>query len=201
MPLDVDPALAERLLDLEFANLVKKIKAGKTLTVAERARVQARAAGSNDTTAYAKTVVELAALLGVTRRSIASWRKLPGAPRPTNAGLHPVPEWREFVRVRGLKPGHPIHGNEEMLKARKLLAEVEDREIKVAIKKGEFVPVTIVSEEWTRRIGRARALMETLLLNELPPVLAGKDAHAIRRQLESAIVEVYELLHRGEAES
>ncbi len=127
MPVDIEPEMAEKLLDADFRNVIAKIKAGKTLTVAERARVQARAAGCTDSTAYAKTVVELAALLGVTRRTITAWRKLPGAPAPTAAGAHPVAEWREFVRVRGLKGGQPAHGNEEALKARKLLAEVEER--------------------------------------------------------------------------
>ena len=197
MPVDIEPEVAEKVLDLDFSNILRKVQAGKTLTVAERARVQARAAGSTDSTAYAKTVVELAALLGVTRRTITAWRKLPGAPATTAAGAHPVAEWREFVRVRGLKGGHPATGNEEALKARKLLAEVEERELKVAIKKGDFVLVTEVRETWTRLVGRARALLETRLLNEMPPVLSGKDAHGIRHELESALSEAFALLHQG----
>ena len=197
MALDLDPSMAEKLLDFEYKNIAQKVAAGKTLTVAERARVQARAAGSTDSTAYAKTVVELAALLGVTRRTITAWRKLPGAPAPTAAGAHPVAEWREFVRVRGLKGGHPAHGNEEALKARKLLAEVEERELKVAIRKGDYVLVSEVREAWTRLAGRARARLETRLLNELPPVLSGKDAHGIRRELESVLTEAITLLHQG----
>lgn len=106
-------------------------------------------------------------------------------------------EWREFVRIRGLKGGPPVHGNEEALKARKLLAEVEERELKVAIRKGDYVLVSEVRETWTRLVGRARALMETRLLNELPPVLSGKDAHGIRRELESVVTEAFTLLHQG----
>ena len=196
---EITPEDAERILNTDFANIVKKVAAGKTLTVAERARVQARAAGSTDNTAYAKTVVELANLLGVTRRTINSWQKLEGAPRAASNGQYPVAEWREFVRVRGLKSNAPIAvGNEEALKARKLLAEVEEREIKVAIKKGEYVLIEEVRRSWFTQVGKAIALMRAKFENELPPILSGKDAQGIREECARAIDEVCKGLHAGD---
>lgn len=47
---------------------------------------------------------------------------------------------------------------------------IEERELKVAIKNGGFIAVAEFREAWTRHVARARALMETRLLNELPPV-------------------------------
>ena len=53
------PEVAEKILDADFQNIVKKVAAGKPLTVAERTRIESRAAGSTESTAYAKTKVEL----------------------------------------------------------------------------------------------------------------------------------------------
>ena len=41
LPADV----AEKILDADFQNVVRKVAAGKPLTVAERARIESRAAG------------------------------------------------------------------------------------------------------------------------------------------------------------
>jgi len=195
---DIDPAVFERVLDLDFGNILKKVKAGKTLTVAERARVQARAAGCTDTVAYAKTVVDLANLLGVTRRTIGSWQKMAGAPKTLSNGLFPVSEWREFVRVRGLKSNAPVTTNEEALKARKLLAEVEERELKVAIKKGEFVLLEEVRRSWLTQVGKAVSLLRAKFESELPPILSGKDAQGIREECARAIDEVCQTLNAQE---
>lgn len=194
---DVTSDMAERILGAEFRNIVKKVAGGKTLTVAERATVQARASGCTDSTAYAKTVVELASLLGVTRRTIATWQKLDGAPKALPNGDFPVSEWREFVRVRGLKTNQPTTTNEEALKARKLLAEVEERELKVGIKKGEFVLLEDVRRDWLTQVGRAIALLRAKFENELPPILSGQDAQGIREECARAIDEVCKVLHTG----
>jgi antitoxin (DNA-binding transcriptional repressor) of toxin-antitoxin stability system len=42
LPADV----AEKILDADFQNVVRKVAAGKPLTVAERARIEARAAAA-----------------------------------------------------------------------------------------------------------------------------------------------------------
>ena len=152
-PKELSPEVAGKILDADFQNVVKKVAAGKPLTVAERTRIEARAAGSEETLAYAKTLVELAAVLGVTRRTLTTWQKMDGSPKPLSNGLWPVADWREFVRMRGLKAGKTPVGNEEALKARKLLAEVEERELRIAVKKGEYVPLTKVRERMDRAGG------------------------------------------------
>ena len=194
---DVTSDMAERILGAEFRNIVKKVAGGKTLTVAERARVQARASGCTDSTAYAKTVVELATLLGVTRRTLATWQKLDGAPKPLPNGDFPVADWREFVRARGLKTNQPKTTNEEALKARKLLAEVEERELKVGIRKGEFVLLAEVRRDWLTQVGKAVALLRAKFENELPPILSGQNAQGIREECARAIDEVCNVLHTG----
>ncbi len=191
------PDIAEKILDADFQNIVKKVAAGKPLTVAERSRIESRAAGSAETLAYAKTLVELAAVLGVTRRTLSTWQKMEGAPQALSNGLWPVAEWREFVRLRGLKGGKTPVGNEEALKARKLLAEVEERELRIAVKKGEYVPITKVREEWIGLVAQATSILRAKFENELPPVLSGLDATGIQRECRKAIDEVLLCLHTG----
>ena len=194
---ELPPDIAEKILDADFQNIVKKVAAGKPLTVAERTRIESRAAGSAETLAYAKTLVELAALLGVTRRTLTTWQKMEGAPKPLSNGLWPVADWREFVRLRGLKAGKVPLGNEEALKARKLLAEVEERELRIAVKKGEYVPLTRVREEWIGLVAQATSILRAKFENELPPVLSGLDATGIQRECRRAIDEVLLCLHDG----
>ena len=191
------PDIAEKILDADFQNIVKKVAAGKPLTVAERTRIESRAAGSVETLAYAKTLVELAAVLGVTRRTLSTWQKMEGAPKALSNGLWPVADWREFVRMRGLSAGRVPVGNEEALKARKLLAEVEERELRIAVKKGEYVPITKVREEWIGLVAQATSILRAKFESELPPVLSGLDATGIQRECRRAIDEVLACLHEG----
>ena len=188
---------AEKVLQADLHNLVKKVAAGKPMTVAERARIESRAAGSNDSVTYAKTLVELATILGTTRRTLTTWQKMEGSPKPLSNGLWPVADWREFVRVRGLKAGKVPVGNEEALKARKLLAEVEERELRIAVKKGEYVAVTQVREEWIGLVAQATSILRATFENELPPILSGLDATGIQRECRRAIDEVLQCLHES----
>ena len=196
-PKELSPDVAGKILDADFQNVVRKVAAGKPLTVAERTRIESRAAGSVETLAYAKTLVELAAVLGVTRRTLTTWQKMEGAPKPLSNGLWPVADWREFVRLRGLKAGKVPVGNEEALKARKLLAEVEERELRIAVKKGEYVPLTKVREEWIGLVAQATSILRAKFESELPPVLSGLDATGIQRECRRAIDEVLLCLHEG----
>lgn len=196
-PKELSADIAGRILDADFQNIVKKVAAGKPLTVAERARIESRAAGSVETMAYTKTLVELAAVLGVSRRTLSTWQKIDGAPKALSNGLWPVADWREFVRMRGLNAGRVPVGNEEALKARKLLAEVEERELRIAVKKGEYVPLTKVREEWIGLVAQASSILRAKFENELPPVLSGLDATGIQRECRRAIDEVLRCLHEG----
>lgn len=193
----LDPEVAGKILDADFQNIVKKVAAGKPLTVAERARIESRAAGSSETLAYANTLVELAAALGVSRRTLTTWQKMEGAPKALSNGMWPVADWREFVRLRGLNAGRVPVGNEEALKARKLLAEVEERELRIAVKKGEYVALTKVREEWIGLVAQAASILRAKFENELPPVLSGLDATGIQRECRKAIDEVLLCLHES----
>ncbi|MBC2595853.1 hypothetical protein H5P28_16435 [Ruficoccus amylovorans] len=72
--MSINSEAAENVLQKDLENVIKKVAGGKTLTSAERARVEALAAGSQDSTTYAKNLVQLAEILGVTRRTLRRLR-------------------------------------------------------------------------------------------------------------------------------
>ena len=94
----------------------------------------------------------------------------------------------------------PATDEEASLKARKLLAEVEERELRLAVKKELYVPLDLVKQEWTTRVGRAVALLRNKFEAELPPILSGLDAVGIQEECRRAIDEVMAILHAGEDE-
>jgi DNA-binding transcriptional MerR regulator len=181
---------ATKILDADFQNIVKKVAAGRTLTVAERALIEARASGSTNSTAYAKNIVELANILGVTRRTLNHWRKMDGAPKALSNGQYDVSAWREFVRLNGLKGGRELGGaNQEALKARRLLVDIEERELRLAIRRGEYLHREVVREAVNAAVSQLFAILHKRLEDELPPLCVGRDAVAIRAENAKALDE------------
>ncbi|MBN8459419.1 MAG: hypothetical protein J0M04_16445 [Verrucomicrobia bacterium] len=198
----VSPDIAKRLLTRDFTNLVSRVQKGGKLTRAERAMLQSMATGTGAAPATAASYVELAAILGATRQSVGSWRKRKDAPKPAANGTHDVAAWREFMRRNDLKGGEPPTKDaadiESSLKARKLLAEVEDRELRLGIRRGDFVAVEEVRQTWTEFVARATAMLRKKFEQELPPILSGLDATGIQEEARRAIDEVLTILHQGE---
>jgi transcriptional regulator with XRE-family HTH domain len=196
----VSPDIAKKLLSRDFANLVGRVQKGGKLTRAERAMLQTLATGSGAAPATAGSYVELAAILGVTRQSINNWKKRKDAPKPAANGLHDVAEWREFMRRHDLKGSETTEPGdiESSLKARKLLAEVEERELRLGIKRGDFVAVEEVRQAWTELVAQATSMLRKKFEQELPPILSGLDATGIQEEARRAIDEVLTILHQGE---
>lgn len=198
----VSPDIAKKLLSRDFANLVGRVQKGGKLTRAERAMLQTMATGTGAAPATAPSYVELAAILGVTRQSLNAWKKRKDSPKPAANGLHDVAAWREFMRRNDLKGGEPATQEaadiETSLKARKLLAEVEERELRLGIKRGDYVAVEEVRQSWTEFVAQATSMLRKKFEQELPPILSGLDATGIQEEARRAIDEVLTILHQGE---
>lgn len=199
MESSLPPDLARKLLNKDLANLVQRVHKGGKLTRAERTMLQnlATSTAGGSGPAFARNFVELAEILGVTRQSITTWRKRKDAPVAAANGLHEVAAWREFMQRHDLKGAVPVTDEETALRARKLLAEVEERELKVAVRKGLYVAMEEVRQEWTRIAGRVTSLLRNKFENELPPILSGLDATGIQEENRRAIDEVLTLLNQG----
>ena len=198
----VSPDIAKKLLSRDFANLVGRVQKGGKLTRGERAMLQSMATGTGAAPTTATNYVELSVILGVTRQSINTWKKRKDAPKPASNGLHDVAAWREFMRRNDLKGGEPLTPDaadiETSLKARKLLAEVEERELRLGIKRGDFVAVEEVRQTWTELVAQATSMLRKKFEQELPPILSGLDATGIQEEARHAIDEVLTILHQGE---
>lgn len=191
----IPPDVAKKLLNRDFANLVKRVQAGGKISRAERSLLQSLAAGaSGEGPTLVRNYVELASALKVTRQTINGWRKFDNAPKPAANGLHDVAKWREFMGKRGLKGGEETPDMQQALKARKLLAEVEERELRLAVRRGEFVAVEQVRREWVHRVARGISALRNVFENTLPPVLSGMDAVGIQKECRRAIDEVLEVI-------
>jgi hypothetical protein len=195
----VSPDIAKKLLSRDFANLVGRVQKGGKLTRAERAMLQTLATGSGAAPTTAPSYVELAAILGITRQSLNTWKKRKDAPKPAANGLHDVAAWREFMRRNDLKGGEIEQPGdiESSLKARKLLAEVEERELRLGIRRGDYVAVEEVRQAWTEFVAQATSMLRKKFEQELPPILSGLDATGIQEEARRAIDEVLTILHEG----
>ena len=196
----VSPDIAKKLLTRDFTNLVARVQKGGKLTRAERAMLQSMATGTGAAPSTAAIYVELAAILGVTRQSINTWKKRKDAPKPAANGQHDVAAWREFMRRNDLKGSEAAEPGdiESSLKARKLLAEVEERELRLGIRRGDYVAVEEVRQAWTEFVAQATSMLRKKFEQELPPILSGLDATGIQEESRRAIDEVLTILHQGE---
>ena len=199
METPIPPDLARKLLSKDFANLIQRVQHGGKLSRTERSMLQNMAAGSTPEAGplFVKNFVELADALGVTRQTLNKWKKLKDVPEAKPNGLHEVSVWREFMRRHDFQSTNLATDEETALRARKLLAEVEERELKVAVRKGLYVTVEEVRRTWTTQIGRATALLRNKFESELPPILSGLDATGIQEECRKAIDEVLTTLHEG----
>jgi hypothetical protein len=196
----VSPDIAKKLLSRDFANLVGRVQKGGKLTRAERAMLQTLATGTGAAPTNAASYVELAAILGITRQSLNNWKKRKDAPKPAANGMHDVAAWREFMRRNDLKGSEVAEPGdiESSLKARKLLAEVEERELRLGIRRGDYVAVEEVRQAWTEFVAQATSMLRKKFEQELPPILSGLDATGIQEEARRAIDEVLTILHQGE---
>jgi hypothetical protein len=144
---------------------------------------------------FVTSYTELARFLGVSRQSLNRWTKLDGAPKPRSDGRHVIADWKTFMKSNDLSgKSHDLND----LKARDLLAKIEEREFKNAVKRGEYVSVEEVRLSWSSNTAKALQMLEKALCDELPPILAGLEPIEIRQKNEQQLNEVRRLLHSGE---
>ena len=204
--MDINSEQYSRIRKANVANILKKLKEGKTLSRDDWSQIEDYKAKADkpieDVTEIKKTAkswVELAEVLGVARQTVDVWKKKPGSPKPRSNGTHDVLKWVAFIKAEGLAAkGQSETPDEAELRLRKLFAEVEDRELKVLVRKGQFVPIDAVRERWLYHIGQANALLRNKLENELPPLLVGRDAVDIRKENARVVDEYIAIMNSGE---
>jgi hypothetical protein len=175
-------SLAEKILEKDYCNLVKKVGSGKTLTAAERALVQAKAAQTlaqsteqhaapDQLPPYVTNKTDLARLLNVSRQAVHNWFNLANHPKADAAGRHDVAAWVRFREENGLKGDET--SAEASAKAWNFRLRNEKLEEEIAILRGAHTP----NEVFIAQMNDLSAGLNSLLLRkekEWPLKLANK---------------------------
>ncbi len=179
----LSPAEATAILKKNVANIVKKSASGKTLTPRELALIGEFSEGSKvSSSEWVKSYAELAKFFGCHHHSFPRWKKdFPDAPRPRHNGDHSVSAWRKFfaahpeIKLRA-EAGTTKHDLEiERLRQQcRRIAFANDVAEKKVIPLADAQHVLITLAE------HLKGLLRTSLEDDLPPLLAGLSAPAIR---------------------
>jgi len=181
------------LLRADLANLAKKVKDGKTLSVSERNILQSAFSGEKPSGAeFAENAVELADLLGIDRRTISRWRKIEGNPGVRPDGRYHVQSWREFKNNhQGGEDGGEL--SQTQLRARQILLQNQKLEIQIAVLKREYMPVADV-EKMGGELGSAiRKVVSQIHL--CAPTVVGVSVAEAEARLKEVEDEILEQLH------
>ena len=135
----------------------------------------------SDVASRCQTLEQLAELVGRNVRTIQRNRKRHDAP-PLTPGNYDVAAWRKYFADRG-RDGLPDSPEFRELKARKLLAEIEDREHRIAMLRKQFVRKVAVIERWNFHCDRSMAVLLEML-DSFADELVGLSAVEIRKRSE-----------------
>ena len=129
-----------------------------------------------------RTLGQLAALVGRSERTLQRHQRKENAPKRLPSGEHDVKAWRKFLADHS-RDGLPDSPEMRILKARKLLAEIEEREHKVATLRRQFVRRDAVIERWNFHTQRSMAVLLEMI-DSFADELVGLSAVEIRKRSE-----------------
>jgi len=186
----LDEKTSALIISADLANIVKKVKAGKPLSQSEREIIRkstkqdhAQKPALSADTAY-DSIAQAAKMMGVPR-SVLQKLKRAGAPGFHGSRVYPG-ELRPHLEAaqKDKAPDAPL--DRETLENRRLLAQCERIErdnLEAAGKVIALAPVlTAIAGIGEQLKGQLRAIYE----DELPPVIAGLSAEAIRIETRKA---------------
>ena len=198
-----DAEKAKKFLEGNFINIGKKVISGNPLSLGEIRLLEQMASGKEvvpgaptaPTQKFVKNQTELAAAMGVDRKTVQRWRKHDGAPKARSDGRWDVDEWRAFAqKIGAIKTGL----DKSALQAEQLLIQNERLKNKLAIERKEWIPKVVARQVFTQLVteAKARSFNSTIRLVTLARVAANTtDAvQEVRREIEA----VWKSLEEGE---
>lgn len=198
-PIKIDgitPEMAKKMLEANSKAMVSKLSKGSTLSKGDILKLE-KIVLMGESEKYlregAKTWIELAAALGVSRRTLQNWRNKGNCPKQKKDGTHDVEAWLNFMDAEKSDPGIKKL-NEARLRI--LNIEAEDKKHKLDVRKGKYVALTEIRETWTAHIQKAKALMCSKFENELPPIYTLNPVDNMKLNKE-AIEEICSILSDG----
>jgi hypothetical protein len=173
---DDSPSHSDILAKANIANITKKLKAGRTLTTAERKALSDFE--SQQTGNWAKDLSALARELGLSRQAIYDARaRFPNeAPKKHPDGKREnIEAWRQFCSQRLVGKDVATQTLAD-LKAQLMQREIKLRDMRIARESGEMIDSEIVDEMLGTLAQKLDLLLRLKLEVELGPRVAGKTA-------------------------
>jgi transposase-like protein len=169
----------------DIANLVGKVRQGKSLTAAER-KILESAAGVEPIDRELVSITRIAELFEISRKTIYQWRNECRQGIPEKVGTkEDVAAWRSWFAANpsaGHYDGKPRRDRETLL-CEKLEVEIDIKKIELEVESGKFV-----SQESQRADGQKLGLvLQGMLLKmagDLTPVLAGRPAGEVKKAID-----------------
>lgn len=183
---------ASLLLKADVRNLSKKLREGKSLTPSERGMLRSIASGGTGATeTFVRSQVELANVLGISRKTIERARRRPGNPGVRDDGRLDVAAWRDYLKetTTCFEKDNDPQSSKQAAQARNLLLKNEKLEADIAILRREWLPVADI-EKLGGDLGAAiRKVVTTLHL--VAPTVVGMtvaEAEERLRDLENEVL-------------
>ncbi len=194
----ISPTQAKALLAKNTLNLATKLNGGKTLTPKEVEQLEEIAKGDVQTAKkYASSQVELAAALGVERRTVIRWLKKPGCPGAESNGTYNLYLWREWAKANELKlaidDDEDLTAEKNRLTAKQILLQNQKLEFQLGVLKKEYVPAGEV-EKWGAELG-GEIRKTVISIHKIAASLSGLPTAEIEIRLRDLEDEILNKLH------
>lgn len=193
----IDSANAAKIRQANIANLVKKLKSGKTLTSAELRILEE----SEEHGRELVTLQKVLDIFGVTRKTISLWRK-EGKDVPDKVGKkEDLAAWRSWFASNpdaGFSKGKPRKDRESLLCA-KLELEIETKKLELEKEQGNWVAKDEVEERDIRIASVVKAGL-LKLCNDTAPMVEGLEASKIHKVLMDQGVKILEMMADEQSE-
>jgi hypothetical protein len=194
----IDSATVDKINQANLANILKKVKAGRVLTAAERKLID----GSSETPSELVPQKKIIEIFNITRKSIAQWRRegKEGVPIKEH-GMESLTKWREFFASNpdaGFFDGKPRQDRESLL-CEKLTIEIECK--KLELKKLEESTIDMIDVQ--NAFYKLGAVIRAGLLRmqaDLPPALEGQSPSRMANIIGEAADTLLNELSEREAE-
>jgi hypothetical protein len=194
----IDSATVDKINQANLANILKKVKAGKVLTAAERKLID----GSSETPSELVPQKKIIEIFNITRKSIAQWRRegKEGVPIKEH-GMENLAKWREFFASNpdaGFFDGKPRQDRESLL-CEKLIIEIECK--KLELKKLEESTIDMVDvQNAFYKLGSVIRAGLLRMQADLPPALEGQSPSRMANIIGEAAETLLNELSEREAE-
>jgi transposase len=191
---------ASTVLNADLANILRKVKEGRTLTGPERQYFLSIKRQDAEPTAlrFAASARELAEIIGVNPITIRRALKRTDHPGRRPDGAYDVSVWRAWLEARGsltkskdIREGLVVNGENghdletPQLKARSVKLRNEQMEFKLAKLRGEFLPAKDVEQRMCEMILNAKRKL--LQIVTLAPQIVGLTPVEAEVMLQAAV--------------